>query len=91
MIVVTDDGVRGAERWLKRTGLGRDARFQGLLQALLNAIPRAKAKGEFVLPEARALDGLRVLFPDLEAPAEPVVELQPEQQALDVGGAHEEG
>ncbi len=89
MIVFTDDGVRGAERWLKRTGFGNDARFQGLLQALVNAIPRTKTKGEFVRSEARALDGLRVLFPDLEVPAEPVVELQPEQQALDVGGADE--
>ncbi|GIU99636.1 MAG: hypothetical protein KatS3mg014_1252 [Actinomycetota bacterium] len=45
MIVVSEDGVRGAERWLKRTGLRTDGRFQGLLQALLNAIPRTKAKG----------------------------------------------
>jgi len=86
MIVFTDDGVRGAERWLKRTGLGNDARFQGLLQALLNAIPRTKTKGEFVRPEAGALDGLRVLFPELEVPAEPVIELEPEQQALHVDG-----
>jgi len=89
MIVFTDDGVRGAERWLKRTGLGGDARFQGLLQALVNAIPRTKTKGEFVRPEAGALDGLRVLFPELEVPAEPVIELQAEQQALDVGGTDE--
>lgn len=89
MIVFTEDGVRGAERWLKRTGLGTDARFQGLLQALVNAIPRTKVKGEFVRSEARALDGLRVLFPDLEVPPEPVVELREEQQAFDVGGADE--
>jgi hypothetical protein len=89
MIVFTDDGVRGAERWLKRTGLGGDARFQGLLQALVNAIPRTKTKGEFVRPEAGALDGLRVLFPELEVPAEPVVELREEQRTFDVGGADE--
>jgi len=92
MIVFTEDGVRGAERWLKRTGLGNDARFQGLLQALVNAIPRTKVKGEFVRAEARALDGLRVLFPDLVVPEEPEPELVPEQQAFEVAGdAPEEG
>ena len=82
MIVFADDGVRGAEQWLKRTGLGGDARFRGLLQALLNAIPRTRTKGEFVRPEARALDGLRVLFPDLEVPPEPADDLQPTQASL---------
>jgi len=85
MIVFADDGVKGAERWLKRTGLAGDARFRGLLQALLNAIPRTKAKGELVRPEARALDGLRVLFPDLEVPPEP------EQQAFAVEAGDGEG
>lgn len=85
MVTFAEDGVRGAERWLKRTGLGGDARFQGLLQAMLNAIPRTKAKGEFVRTEAKALHGLRVLFPNLEVPPEPDVEVAPEQlQAFDV-------
>ncbi len=91
MLVVAEDGVRGAERWLKRTGLGSDGRFRGLLQALLNAIPRAKVRGEFVRPEARALEDLRAVFPDLEVPPEPALEPGPEQQTFEVGGGDEAG
>lgn len=82
MLVVLDDGVRGAEQWLKRTRLRNDARFLGLLQALLNAIPRTKRRGEFIREEARALEELRVLFPDLQAPPEPEPEPSIEQLGL---------
>ncbi len=81
MIVFTEDGVRGAEEWLRRTGYGTDSRFKGLLQALMNAIPRTKVKDAFVRPEAAALEGLRVIFPDLQPP----VETSPtEQLAMDL-------
>ena len=68
MVVVADDGVRGATRWLERTGLRTDARLRALLQALLNAIPRTRVGGDLARPEARALEALAVLFDDLRVP-----------------------
>ena len=85
MVAYQEDGVRGAESFLKRTRLGSDARFQALLQALATAIPRTKQKGKFVRPEAAALDGLSVLFPDLVFPEEPEIVLEPSQAAFDLG------
>ena len=86
MVAYQEDGIRGAESFLKRTRLGSDARFQSLLQALVNAIPRTKLKGKFARPEAAALDGLAVLFPDLVFPEEPEIVLEPTQAVLDLGG-----
>ena len=63
-----EDGVAGAEAFLKRTRLNADAGFRSLLQALLNVIPRTKKKSRFIRPEAAALDAVTVLFPDLEVP-----------------------
>ena len=93
MLVVLDDGVRGAEQWLNRTHYGADVRFRGLLQALMNAIPRTKQKGEFIREEARALEELRILFPDLQVPPEPQEEPNhPLQQVLlEEGNEPEEG
>lgn len=85
MVAHREDGVKGAELFLKRTRLGSEARFQALLQALVNAIPRAKQKGKFVRPEAADLDGLAVLFPDLLLPEEPEIILEPTQAAFDLG------
>lgn len=82
MLVMLDDGVRGAERWLERTRLADDARFRGLLQALLNAILRTKTKHVFVREEARALDELKILLTDLVVPPDPTLEPRTEQQAF---------
>ena len=86
MVAYREDGVRGAEAFLKRTRFASEARFQALLQALVNAIPRTKLKGKFVRPEAADLDGLAVLFSDLRFPAEPEIVLEPAQAAFDLGG-----
>lgn len=71
-----EDGIAGAEVFLKRTRLNTDARFRSLLQALLNVIPRTKRGSGFIRPEAAALDAVTVLFPDLQVPedARPVSE-----------------
>jgi len=86
IVAYQEDGVRGAESFLKRTRLQSDARFQALLQALINAIPRTKEKGKFVRPEASALDGLAFLFTGLSFPEEPEIALEPSQAAFDLDG-----
>ncbi len=82
MVTYREDGIRGAEEFLRRTRLGDDGRFQALLQGMVNAIPRTKIKGRFVRPEAEDLDGLGVLFPDLEFPEDPPSVLEPTQCSL---------
>ena len=82
MVTYREDGVRGAEEFLRRTRLGEDSRFHALLQGLVNAIPRTKIKGGFVRPEAEDLDGLGILFPELEFPEDPPSVLEPTQTSL---------
>lgn len=84
MLVYDEDGARACQAFLKRTGLLGDATFKACLQALLNAIPRTKEKGEFVRSEAKVLDALRLaFFEDLTLPAEPdEAEFQPLQLGL---------
>ncbi len=88
MVAYQEDGIRGAEGFLKRTRLGSDTRFHALLQALINAIPRTKQKGEFVRPEAAALDGivtgLAEMFSDLQIPQEPEGTVEPVQRTLEL-------
>lgn len=79
-----EDGIVGAEAFLKRTRLSSDTRFRSLLQALINAIPRTRKGAQFIRPEAAALDALTHLFPDLEIPEEPGREPQPTQGAFDL-------
>ncbi|MDE0603884.1 MAG: DUF1156 domain-containing protein [bacterium] len=78
-----EDGIKGAEAFLKRTRLNNDPPFRSLLQALLNAIPRTKKDGWFIRPEARALDALTLLFPELEVPKDPRVISEPVQEEID--------
>lgn len=66
-----EDGVKGTEAFLKRTGWGARPEFRDAVQALVNAVPRTKKKGRFIRPEAAALDALAFLFPDLRVPEEP--------------------
>ncbi len=79
-----EDGISGAEVFLKRTQLSSDTRFRSLLQALINAIPRTRKGAQFIRPEAAALDALTHLFPDLEIPEEPGREPQLTQGAFDL-------
>ena len=72
MLLYSAEGAPAAEAFLKRTGVVRDPTFKSLLQALVNAVPRARRNGELVRPEARHLDGLRLaFFADIEAPPNP--------------------
>lgn len=80
-----EDGITGADAFLKRTRRGSDPRFRSLLQALVNAVPRTRKKGGgFNRPEAMALDALTVLFPDLEVPPDPFSEPRPVQETLNL-------
>jgi len=88
MVAYQEDGIRGAEAFLKRTRLGSDTRLHALLQALINAIPRTKQKGRFVRPEAAALDGIATgltdVFTDLQIPEDPQPTVEPEQTTLEL-------
>lgn len=69
MLTYDDDGLAAARAWLVRTGRGDDPRFADLVEAAIHAVPRVKAKDEFVRPEARTLEGLRAtLFEQIPAP-----------------------
>ena len=72
MLIYDEDGSRACASFLKRTGLLGDSSFKLALQAMLNAIPRTRAKdGSFIRPEARILDDLRLkFFDDLTTPPE---------------------
>lgn len=66
------DGLAAAKAFLDRAGLTSDARFLATMQGLVNAIPRTRVKGEWVVPEAETLDRLSAAyFPDIELPQEP--------------------
>ncbi len=71
MMVYEQDGAGACDVFLRKAGLKNDSAFKALLQALLNAIPRAHIKGKFVRPEAETLENLRLaFFDDLQAPVE---------------------
>ncbi len=83
MLVYLEDGAKACEAFLKRSGLLTEGTFRALLQSLINAVPRVKRNGEFVRPEARALDGVCVaFFPDIEIPVEEEPEIEPSQGTL---------
>jgi adenine-specific DNA methylase len=74
------DGLAATKAFLDRVGLSSDARFAAALQGLVNAIPRAKAKGEWIRPEAGTLDALcAAYFPDIALPEEGVAADPPGQ------------
>ncbi|HQE91692.1 MAG TPA: DUF1156 domain-containing protein [Anaerolineae bacterium] len=71
MLVYAEDGTAACAAFLKKSGLRADSTFKAVLQAFINAVPRAQAKGRFVRPEAAALDGIRAtFFEELEVPVE---------------------
>ena len=78
------DGMQTAKRFLDRHGFTSDASFIATLQGLVNAIPRTKAKGGWVVPEAGRLDTLCTLyFPDVTLPeVEEMAKVAVEQDAL---------
>jgi len=92
MLVYDEDGSRACESFLKRTGLIGDSTFKSVLQAMINAIPRTRGKdGQFIRPESRTLDDLRLnFFDDITAPVEEELPKLPEQGLLFVKPEEEE-
>lgn len=69
LYVAEIDGMQAAKRFLDRHGYTSDAGFISTVQGLINAIPRTKAKGSWLVPEAGLLDTLCTLyFPDVTLP-----------------------
>jgi hypothetical protein len=84
LYIIEQDGTAVAKRWLDERNLTGDQRFNDCLQALVGAIPRSKARGEWNVAEARLLDRLvDAYFPQIELPADPMEEA--EQEVLDLG------
>lgn len=64
LYVAEVDGMPAAKRFLDRHGYTSNAAFVSTLQGLVNAIPRTKVKGAWVVPEAGLLDTLCTLYFD---------------------------
>lgn len=58
------DGMQAAKRFIDKRGYTANAAFVSTLQGLVNAIPRTKVKGAWVVPEAGLLDTLCTLYFD---------------------------
>ncbi len=83
MLLYLDDGATACEAFLRRTGLRNDATFKACLQAMINAIPRTRQKGDFVRSEAKVLEDLRLaFFDDLVVPPEELPTFDVAQLAL---------
>ena len=87
MMVYDEDGPGACDVFLRNAGLKNDGTFKACLQALINAVPRARIKGTFVRPEAETLENMRLaFFDDLPAPAEePPPTLPAKQMGLGEG------
>ncbi|MCX5171504.1 DUF1156 domain-containing protein [Streptomyces antibioticus] len=69
LYIAEHDGMPAAKRFLDKHGYTNEAGFISTLQGLVNAMPRTKLKGEWVVPEAGRLDILCTLyFPDVILP-----------------------
>jgi len=85
MLVYEEDGAPACEAFLKRTGLRNDGTFKACLQALINAVPRTRIKGQFARPEAEVLERLRLaFFEELEAPVVEEPEGDPKQMKMEL-------
>ncbi|WP_168707288.1 DUF1156 domain-containing protein [Gordonia paraffinivorans] len=77
------DGMPAAKRFLDRHGYISDGGFLATVQGLVNAIPRTKAKGAWVIPEAGLLDTLCTLyFPTITLPEAEDLAVAAEQGSL---------
>ncbi len=71
-LVADEDGLAHAKALMDRAGLAKDGRFVAAVQALVNAVPRVRAKGMFLLPLASSLDRLVTAYlPQVTVPADP--------------------
>jgi putative DNA methylase len=87
LYVAEHDGSAAAKRLLDQHGFINDESFLATVQGLVNAIPRSKVKGDWVVPEAGLLDILVTAYlPSVTLPAdEPVAAPEVEQGAFDLG------
>jgi hypothetical protein len=89
LMVYHEDGPKACEAFLRQSGLLRDSVFKALLQAMINAIPRRRLRGQFVRAEAEVLENLRLaFFDDLTVPVEEEESLAADAQ-LELGGDFE--
>ena len=71
MYVAEIDGLPVAKTMMDRLDLTRDPSFLACVQGLVNAVPRTKVKGNWVLPEAEILDRLvGAYLPEITVPAD---------------------
>lgn len=83
MLVYDEEGAKACGVFLKRAGLMNDAHFKAGLQALVNAVPRTREKGQFKRPEAATLEALCLaFFEDITLPIEEEPAHLPEQLKL---------
>lgn len=66
--ITSQDGPAAAKTWLDRANLSNDVRFLAAVQGFVNAVPRTKQKGAWVVPEAAWLDELAVFLPSITVP-----------------------
>jgi adenine-specific DNA methylase len=68
-LVAEEDGLGSAKALMDRAGLSKDSRFVAAVQALVNAVPRVRMKGSFLLPFADTLDRVVTAYlPEVEMP-----------------------
>ncbi len=88
MWLYLEEGDRACRRFLEQAGYLKDPDFRALVEAAIRSIPRARRyeRGRpagFLLPEAEALERMRLtFFPDVPPPPEPA-EVTPEQGRLE--------
>lgn len=71
-LVADEDGLGSAKALMERAGLLKDGRFIAAVQALVNAVPRIKVNGTFVLPFAASLDRVVTAYmPEVTVPQDP--------------------
>lgn len=71
LYIANVDGMPAAKRFLDRHGFTADDGFISTVQGLVHSIPRTKAKGVWIIPEAGLLDTLSTLyFPTVTLPEE---------------------
>ncbi|WP_410598444.1 DUF1156 domain-containing protein [Amycolatopsis sp. lyj-90] len=81
--VADEDGLGNAKALIDRTGLAKDSRFIAVVQALVNAIPRVRLNGAFIIPLAGSLDRVATTYlPTISFPPDMTDSAKPEQHDL---------
>lgn len=87
MYVVELDGLAVAKTMMDRLELTHDPSFLACVQGLINAMPRTKIKGDWVLPEAAILDRLvGAYLSDITVPDDDELEPAPAYSQADLLG-----